>query len=113
MAPTPPPDIDLAAWRASIDLIESWQPRALAVTHFGVHDDVAVQLGELRRYLEEIETLAGGLDEDAFTLAVRERVARAAAPAIAATYEQAMPPGQSYAGLRRHLRREQGAPGTA
>jgi glyoxylase-like metal-dependent hydrolase (beta-lactamase superfamily II) len=111
MAPTPPPDIDLAAWRASIDLIESWQPRALAVTHFGVHDDVAGQLGELRRYLEEIETLAGGLDEEAFTLAIRERVAAAAAPPIAATYEQAMPPGQSYAGLRRHLQREPGGPG--
>jgi glyoxylase-like metal-dependent hydrolase (beta-lactamase superfamily II) len=111
MAPTPPPDIDLAAWRASIDLIERWQPRALAVTHFGVHDDVAGHLGELRRYLKEIETLASGVDEEAFTLAIRERVAAAAAPPIAATYEQAMPPQQSYAGLRRHLQRARQARG--
>ena len=35
LAPTPPPDVDLRAWRASLDLIEAWRPRSLAVTHFG------------------------------------------------------------------------------
>ena len=30
LAPTPPPDIDLPAWRASLELIEGWRPRSLA-----------------------------------------------------------------------------------
>ena len=33
IAPTPPPDIDLPAWRASLELIEGWRPEALAITH--------------------------------------------------------------------------------
>ena len=41
LAPTPPPDIDLDAWRASLDAIEAWEPATLAVTHFGDYGDVA------------------------------------------------------------------------
>ncbi|MDT7582299.1 MAG: hypothetical protein QOK35_3605, partial [Pseudonocardiales bacterium] len=37
--PTPPPDIDVEAWEDSIGTIESWQPKRLALTHFGVIDD--------------------------------------------------------------------------
>ena len=35
LAPTPPPDIDLDAWRQSLDAIELWQPVSLFLTHFG------------------------------------------------------------------------------
>jgi glyoxylase-like metal-dependent hydrolase (beta-lactamase superfamily II) len=35
MPPTPPPDIDLDAWRTSEDRILSWDPETLFLTHFG------------------------------------------------------------------------------
>jgi glyoxylase-like metal-dependent hydrolase (beta-lactamase superfamily II) len=35
LPPTPPPDIDLEAWRASVARIEQWGPAALFLTHFG------------------------------------------------------------------------------
>ena len=35
MPPTPPPDIDLDAWRASEDRILAWDPDTLFLTHFG------------------------------------------------------------------------------
>jgi glyoxylase-like metal-dependent hydrolase (beta-lactamase superfamily II) len=35
MPPTPPPDIDLEAWRASVDRILAWDPDTLFLTHFG------------------------------------------------------------------------------
>jgi glyoxylase-like metal-dependent hydrolase (beta-lactamase superfamily II) len=105
LAPTPPPDIDLPVWRDSIELIGRWQPSVLAPTHFGAHRDVAAQLEELRADLEEVEGLARELDESRFTAAVRARVAARAGAEIAAAYEQAMPPEQSYSGLRRHLDR--------
>jgi glyoxylase-like metal-dependent hydrolase (beta-lactamase superfamily II) len=35
MPPTPPPDIDLDAWRSSEDRILSWEPDTLFLTHFG------------------------------------------------------------------------------
>jgi glyoxylase-like metal-dependent hydrolase (beta-lactamase superfamily II) len=35
MPPTPPPDIDLEAWRTSEDRILAWDPDTLFLTHFG------------------------------------------------------------------------------
>ena len=35
MPPTPPPDIDLEAWRTSVDRILAWDPDTLFLTHFG------------------------------------------------------------------------------
>ena len=102
LGPTPPPDIDLGVWRDSLELLAGWSPQALAITHFGSHRDVEAQLAALREYLDAAADDAARLDEAAFASAFRARVA--AAPE-AATYEQAMPPGQSYAGLRRHLQR--------
>ena len=104
MAPTPPPDIDLQAWERSLQQLERWSPAALAVTHFGVHRDVAAQLEELRAHLARAGEDAARLDEAGFAQAVRARTG-AAGPELAATYEQAMPPAQSYAGLRRALER--------
>ena len=33
--PTPPPDIDLELWHASLDIVAAWEPARLAITHFG------------------------------------------------------------------------------
>ena len=35
MPPTPPPDVDLEAWRSSADRILAWDPDTLFLTHFG------------------------------------------------------------------------------
>ncbi len=35
MPPTPPPDIDLEAWRDSFARISAWHPDTLFITHFG------------------------------------------------------------------------------
>ncbi len=109
IAPTPPPDIDLPAWRDSLELIEAWRPKALAVTHFGVHQGYAEQLGELRGYLDAVESLAERLDERQFAEALAERFTSAPG----ASYLQATPPEQSYAGIARYLRRKRQAEGEA
>jgi glyoxylase-like metal-dependent hydrolase (beta-lactamase superfamily II) len=41
---TPPPDIDLAAWRNSLDEIARRKPARLCLTHFGPFDDVSEHL---------------------------------------------------------------------
>jgi glyoxylase-like metal-dependent hydrolase (beta-lactamase superfamily II) len=105
LAPTPPPDVDLPAWRASLDLVEDWDPETLAVTHFGAYGDVGRHLAELREQLERVEAMARQLEEPAFASAIRAQVARSASSEIAAAYEQAMPPEQSFHGLERYLRR--------
>jgi glyoxylase-like metal-dependent hydrolase (beta-lactamase superfamily II) len=103
LAPTPPPDIDLRAWRASLDLLEEWAPRSLAVTHFGGYEDVAAQLAALRAHLDEVEQWAERFDEEGFVEKVRERMQGTASAGTPGSYAQALPPEQSYAGLRRWL----------
>jgi glyoxylase-like metal-dependent hydrolase (beta-lactamase superfamily II) len=99
LAPTPPPDIDLEAWRASLRTIEAWQPSSIAVTHFGAFEDVREQLAALRVHLDEVEALASVGDEADFVERVRARVRGNS------SYGQALPPGQSYQGLARYLRK--------
>src|SRR4051812_46447043 len=66
IAPTPPPDIDIEKWHASIDIVEGWQPSRLGLTHFGYVDDVAGQLGRTRAWLDEWGPLARDLPEEEF-----------------------------------------------
>jgi glyoxylase-like metal-dependent hydrolase (beta-lactamase superfamily II) len=119
LAPTPPPDIDLPAWRASLELIEGWRPRSLALMHFGSYDDVEAHLSALRDHLDEVEALAGALDAEGFAAAIRARVAGATATGTAggadtaAAYARATSSRQNFEGLTRYLRRRDGQAGAA
>ena len=57
MPPTPPPDIDLEAWRESLARIDRWGADTLFLTHFGPSSPVAPHLTALADHLE----LTGGL----------------------------------------------------
>lgn len=103
VAPTPPPDIDLPAWRASLERIEAWRPSALAPTHFGRYEDVDEHLAQLRKSLVELERLAGEGDEETFVRQLRASMRIEGDPRVQSAYEQAMPPDQTYAGMRRYL----------
>jgi glyoxylase-like metal-dependent hydrolase (beta-lactamase superfamily II) len=105
MAPTPPPDIDLDAWRRSIELIESWRPDRVAVTHFGAFTDLERHFAELRHWLAQMAEWAGELDADTFPERVRAEIASRTDAETAAEYEQGMPAWTLYAGLERALRR--------
>ena len=49
MPPTPPPDIDVLAWHASVARILAWQPEALFLTHFGPVTAVAAHFARTAR----------------------------------------------------------------
>ena len=74
--PTPPPDIDVETWLESIDLVESWRPERLAVTHFGAIEEPIEHLELVRRRLREEADLARDLTEDEYERRHRERVHR-------------------------------------
>ena len=74
-APTPPPDIDVEAWLESIDRIESHDPTAVILTHFGrVDDDVHAHLQTVRAALRMQADLARDSTEEAF-VATLNRIA--------------------------------------
>jgi glyoxylase-like metal-dependent hydrolase (beta-lactamase superfamily II) len=58
LAPTPPPDIDLEAWRNSVNAIRGWKPETVFITHFGPHSPAAEHLDEFERGLFEVAEMA-------------------------------------------------------
>ena len=103
--PTPPPDVDVDAWDATLDELRRWAPTRLALVHFGVFDDVERHLDDLRRRLRRWERLiAAGAGEPEFLAEATAELAEAGEQ-TAELYERAMPLWQSYAGLKRYVDR--------
>lgn len=106
--PTPPPDIDVEAWHRSIATVRDWRPRRLAMTHFGDSDDVTRQLDELEVRLDEWAQLARDSGRERFIETIRQQIAAGGSPAQAATYQQAAPAEQLYAGYARYWSKRDG-----
>ena len=98
----PPPDVDVEGWHRSIDQLEAWRPRRLALTHFGSFEDVSWHLATLRERLDEEAALARDLDEEEFERRFREHLRGGVDEAVAAALEQANPPDFHWRGLRRY-----------
>jgi glyoxylase-like metal-dependent hydrolase (beta-lactamase superfamily II) len=96
---SPPPDIDVELWHATIDAVAARQPKLLALTHFGLVSDVDRHLALLGSELDRWAALvAAGADVEAFAAAARP--ARCVDPAL---YDAIAPFDQSWQGLRRYL----------
>jgi glyoxylase-like metal-dependent hydrolase (beta-lactamase superfamily II) len=104
-APTPPPEVDLAAWERTLDETERLEPRRLALTHFGVFDDVEHHLGLLRETMHSwAERVAHGMDEPTFVAAARADVL-ASDPDEVEAYDRAAPYWHCFLGLERYWRK--------
>jgi glyoxylase-like metal-dependent hydrolase (beta-lactamase superfamily II) len=100
LPPTPPPDIDLEAWHASVAILRAWAPESLHLTHFGTFaDGVAEHLAVLDESLFLWGELARHTDAEAYAEAVRRRVAGTEG---AASLLQAAPPATLWPGLDRY-----------
>jgi len=75
LPPTPPPDIDLEAWRQSADRILAWDPDTLFLTHFGPFRGARPHFQELFERLETWSALVRRLLADP-SLDDRERERR-------------------------------------
>jgi glyoxylase-like metal-dependent hydrolase (beta-lactamase superfamily II) len=108
LPPTPPPDIDVERWHASIDLVAAWRPSAIALTHYGTFTDVDRHLADLHVQLDRWAEVARGGDEAEF-----ERAIRAEFDGVTDEdgYLKAMPPETLYGGLARYWqKRDTSAP---
>ena len=105
VAPTPPPDIDVDAWDASLELIAGWRPTSLALTHFGGVEEVEQQLAAVRASLHELAELARRAEPAAVAAAVRDRAEVAGDRGLRAAYAAAVPPEHIALGLERYWRK--------
>ncbi len=106
--PTPPPELDVDAWHATLDELGRRAPERLALIHFGVVEEPAPHLADLRARLDAWAALVdGGASEEEFVAAARGEPA--ADPEAVELYDRAMPLWQSYAGLRRWAEKRRAA----
>jgi glyoxylase-like metal-dependent hydrolase (beta-lactamase superfamily II) len=117
LPPTPPPDIDVEAWRASAALIEAWSPDTLFLTHFGPVTNPRPHLQALLQNLEEMARWVRGTltdpgtdDERSRTFAERLRndMRRYLTEAQMAAYPVAAPFEMLWLGLARYWRKKAG-----
>jgi glyoxylase-like metal-dependent hydrolase (beta-lactamase superfamily II) len=110
LPPTPPPDIDVRAWQASLARLRAWEPSGVFVTHFGLYRDAVAHLDLLSEELDAWDRLAGSIlagvpaegQMTRFVEAVRERVRERVSPEEAASYRDVMSLEDCWAGLQRY-----------
>ena len=116
LPPTPPPDIDLELWRASIERIERWRPGSLFMTHFGAVSDVRPHLAQLLDHLEVVGALVRaslsepGTDEERsarFAEDLRRQLRRKMPEGQVAAYETAAQFHLLWRGLARYWRKKE------
>jgi glyoxylase-like metal-dependent hydrolase (beta-lactamase superfamily II) len=117
LPPTPPPDIDLEAWRESERRILAWDPETLFLTHFGAFHGARVHFQELFSRLADWSgivrrLLADGLltDEEReknFVNEAMQDLRRTVGETEAARYSRAGRLDYSWQGLARYWRKKQ------
>lgn len=115
MPPTPPPDVDLEAWRESEARILSWDADTLFLTHFGPFHGARLHFQELRQNTESWSRIVrrlladGSLDEPArqraFVAEALRELRRAVGDQEAEQYGRAGHLDYSWQGLSRYWRK--------
>jgi|SRR5579872_3634169 len=115
MPPTPPPDIDLVAWRESERKILAWEPYTLFLTHFGPYHGARPHLqamfdtlAEWSRIVRRLLADGGTTEEDRQARFVDEAfqdLRRRVGDSEAADYTKAGGLNFSYTGLARYWRK--------
>lgn len=118
LPPTPPPDIDLEKWRASIDQLEAWSPDTIVLTHFGPIGEVRPHLETLWANLQEMAAWVRHTLEEpatdkersrAFADRLRHDMRRQMNDVQVAAYPVAAPFELLWSGLARYWRKKSGA----
>lgn len=101
LVPTPPPDIDVELWRASIDQLDAWDAASLALPHFGTIGEPRAHLTAVRAALSrQGELVQSGISREAYVAMMRDELA-ATDPEAVQDLETVVPLDQNYVGLER------------
>ena len=119
LPPTPPPDIDLDLWSASVNRILAWSPATMMLTHFGPVTEVRPHLATLLDNLQTTSAIAlsllnqAGTDEErgsAFGDRLRSLLRSQMPESEVMTYFVAAAYEHLFSGLARYWRKKGAAP---
>ncbi|MGD0198325.1 MAG: MBL fold metallo-hydrolase [Solirubrobacteraceae bacterium] len=105
LAPTPPTDIDIELWHASVATLRAWKPQRLALTHFGLAGDPPGHLDRLEAALDRWAAHAREVDRERFVRDLTADLEAHCAPDDAAAYREGAPFENNYDGLARYWSR--------
>ena len=115
VAPTPPPDIDLEAWRNSITTLRGLNAARILVSHYGEFDNVSDHLDRLERNISHLEQLSlevlrvgGGREKIAERIEILsgEQISTASDSTMNTRYQLATPYLMAADGLLRYWQRK-------
>ncbi|HEY3248498.1 MAG TPA: MBL fold metallo-hydrolase [bacterium] len=110
--PTPPPEFDVPAWKASLARLRALKPKRLLLTHFGPQEWVMDLFDQLEMRIDRLvdrvrDALASGASPESITAEVKreamQEIDAADGPGSSARYEVIMPVYQSVLGLIRYI----------
>ncbi|MBM3469919.1 MAG: MBL fold metallo-hydrolase [Armatimonadetes bacterium] len=112
LPPTPPPELDVPTWDATLGRLRALRPQRLLLTHFGPHawcDELLAQVQQRLPAAVDLvrSALGAGMDEEAIVERLRDAGASAAAedgPDAAGRLEVVMPSRLNALGLIRYVR---------
>ena len=104
LPPTPPPDVDLEAWHASLRTVAGWSPERLAIAHFGTWDDVGSHLETMHEALDRWAEISRRTDADSYAAAIEDEMrSKTSDERFAEAFIRAMPPNMLWAGWERYF----------
>ena len=110
--PTPPPAIDVPAWLETLHGLESVDPDAFGVSHFGIHDDfggrlIAMRtvLSALRDRVEAALASENDFDRDVYEREIREAISEFRPKDEVEGYLDAFSAAVDWDGMRFYLER--------
>jgi glyoxylase-like metal-dependent hydrolase (beta-lactamase superfamily II) len=114
-APTPPPELDPAAWAESVARLKRLNARRLLLTHYGAFDDVEAHLDQLLPHLDDFiaiaeQALGHGVSQEELTAKLHNRMAAELGDIAEETLvnlEWATPSYMAALGLTRYLGKRQ------
>ncbi len=104
---TPPPEVDIEAWLASLDRLAEHDPMpsTLGLTHFGRVPDVLDAIMNAKLELRRLADLARDGSEEDFMADFGRQLERVS-PEVAESITGALPAAFNYAGLARYWRKK-------
>lgn len=103
--PTPPPDIDVEVWEASIEAVRERRPERLALTHFGTVAEPDRHLDRMRDRLRLEAEAAHGASREDYEEDLRSRLAEEVAAETLPELLQAVPVEYQWSGFERYWRK--------